>query len=38
MKEYQKVIDTVVSQIEGRNHKQYNLDESGQKQKFEDQL
>ena len=34
MKEFQKVIDNVIGQIEGKQHKQYSLDESGQKLKF----
>ena len=38
MKEYQKVIDRVVSQIEGKQLKQYTQDESGQKLKLQDQI
>ena len=38
MKEYQKVIDRVVSQIEGKQLKQYTQDESGLKLKLQDQI
>lgn len=38
MKDYQKVIDRVVSQIEGKQLKQYTQDESGLKLKLQDQI
>ena len=38
MKEYQKVIDRVVSHIEGKQLKQYTQDESGLKLKLQDQI